>query len=136
MKGEALRKTSSVKGIGAARSGVWTIAWTVLLAVAMVVLLALCGGSETADADTREYDYGEYNEWDADNNDEVAEEEFYGGVYECWDEDDSGYVDTDEYEAGIDAYYEDYEYGAYDEWDANDDDTVNENEFDNRTARS
>lgn len=165
-----MRTRSSVEGISAARSRVWTTAWAVLLAMAMAVLLASCGESgaadtETADADTRAYDYGGFNEWDADNNDEVVEDEFYGGVYESWDEDDNGYVDSDEFEAGVGAYYEDYDYdeygeydewdadnndeldenefedsvadtGVYDDWDANGDDTINENEFDNQTSQS
>lgn len=163
-----MKTRSSIEGISAARSRGWTTAWAMLLAIAMAVLLASCGESETTEtaaADTRAYDYGEYNEWDSDNNDEVAEGEFYSGAYESWDEDDSGYVDENEFDAGVEAYYEDYDYdeygtydewdadnndeldenefeesvadtGVYDEWDANGDNAINENEFDNQTSRS
>ncbi len=101
-----MRTRSSVEGIGTAGSRGSTTAWAVLLAMAMAVLLASCGESEaadteTADADTRAYDYGTYAEWDADGNGEVVKEEFYGGVYESWDEDDSGYVDADEFDARL-----------------------------------
>lgn len=144
---------SSVERISTARSRGLTIAWAALLAMAMAVLLASCGESEaagTADADTRAYDYGTYAEWDADNNGEVVEEEFYGGVYESWDEDDSGYVDADEFDAGVDAYYDDYDYddeldenefdqsvadtGVYDGWDVDGDNTINEDEFNKQTS--
>ena len=133
-----MRTRRSVEGTGAARSRGLTAAWAILLAMAVAVLLASCGGSEAADAetaDTRAYDYGSYGEWDADGNDEVVEDEFYGGVYESWDENDSGYIDNDEFDAGVDAYYEDYdEYGDYDEWDADNNNELDENEFEESVA--
>lgn len=95
-------KSSSIEETGTVRFGGWTTLWSVLLALATAVLLASCGESETADTDTRAYDYGGYNEWDADNNDELDENEFEDsvadtGIYEEWDTDSNDVIDENEF---------------------------------------
>ena len=86
-------------------------------------------GSEAAGTktnDTGAYDHGGY---DADNDDEIAEQRFYGGVCESWGEDDGGYVNADEFDAWVDTYY-----GDYDAWDADNNDESDEDEFNGRAS--
>lgn len=78
-----------------------------------------------------------YDDWDMDDDDLIAEEEFYttwndAGYYEAWDTDGDGYIDAMEWEAGVDEYYSDWDYDAYGDfanWDLDDDELLGEDEF-------
>lgn len=141
LKGEALRTRARVveDTISVWFRG-WSIIGTAALSLAMAVLLASCGagedagaGDEAADGNSGNFEYGDYNDWDADSNDEISEVEFNEGVYTSWDADDSGTIEENEFDDGVNAYYKNYndsEYGDYDEWDADNNDELSQDEFD------
>lgn len=111
------------------------------LTVVLMSLFALLGtacGEEGASGNEANAggDYS-YDQWDADDNDELSQVEFNEGVYESWDTDDSGVVEEDEFDTGVDTVYSDYDesaYGGFDEWDADNNDELSQNEFDDSVA--
>lgn len=111
----------------------WTTVKAALLAVVLATVLAACGENESGGAETETIEYGSYDEWDANGNNEIDDREFRGSIRESWDEDGNGYIDGDEFDTGVNAYYDDYDYskyGDYDDWDADNNEEIDENEFD------
>ena len=47
-----------------------------------------------------EFNRGAYGTWDANDDNVLDENEYYGGLFDAWDADQSGYVEEAEYDTG------------------------------------
>ena len=71
-------------------------------------------------------DAGFYNEWDADADGFLSDDELNEGIYGVYDEDDDGVFSEDEFNNWNTAWGGDYEYDA---WDVNNDNVLDNDEF-------
>lgn len=79
-----------------------------------------------------------YDDWDANADAEIDEEEFVTGsdeigYYEGWDVNNDAVLDEEEWETGWGNYYPNYDYeveGLFSDWDLDDDGTIDNDEFD------
>ncbi|MEE2859658.1 MAG: PRC-barrel domain-containing protein [Pseudomonadota bacterium] len=67
--------------------------------------------------------------WDADGNQIVDENEFYGGVYDAWDADNDGMLTQIEYDTGWNTWFSDVDPIGYGDLDMDADANLMENEF-------
>ena len=71
-------------------------------------------------------DEGFYDEWDADNNGNLTDDELYEGTYGVYDENDDNQYTQEEFNAWNTAWGGDYDYNT---WDTNDDNVLDYNEY-------
>lgn len=108
---------------------------TVGLSLFVLLGVAACGGEEE-EAGIEDEAPGndvalvaeDYNEFDADNNDELSVDEFNEGVYENFDTDASETIGEDEFNAGSNVLYNDYD-GNFADLDADNNDELGQDEF-------
>ncbi len=139
----------------------------VLLGLLVLLVGAACGaeneepadvGEEGAAAGSKELMTGDFNDFDADNNDELSEQEFTEGVFGNWDADNSGTIGEEEFNERSDTWFSDttanfgdfdadnnnelsqqeFTEGAADagffaDWDADANGAIDENEFNERS---
>lgn len=108
---------------------------TVGLSLSVLLGVAACGGAEEEAGSGNEVAGNEgglvaedYNEFDADNNDALDQDEFNEGVYGNVDADDSGTIGEDEFNTGSEALYNDYD-GNFADLDADNNDELGQDEF-------
>ncbi|MGR3248729.1 MAG: PRC-barrel domain-containing protein [Paracoccus sp. (in: a-proteobacteria)] len=70
-----------------------------------------------------------FTTWDADGNQIVDENEFYGGVYDAWDADNDGMLTQIEYDTGWNTWFSDVDPIGYGDLDMDADANLMENEF-------
>ena len=73
-----------------------------------------------------------YKDWNADGNNVLDKEEFYGGLYNVWDADQNNEIGEDEFMKSANEFFTDYnvkEYGDYAEWDADGNGNLSAAEF-------
>lgn len=75
-----------------------------------------------------------FDEWDANNDSYLDEDEFFDaydevGYYDEWNEDDDDSLSEMEWERGIDEHLGAYDSGVYSDWDLNGDGNVGQEEF-------
>ena len=67
--------------------------------------------------------------WDADDDDLLDEDEFYGGLYDTWDLDADGMIGEDEFSQAADRWLADMDIAGFGDWDEDGDGLLNEEEF-------
>ncbi len=76
-----------------------------------------------------------YNQWDANSDGILENNEFYDGFYKVWDENGDNSISADEFDRGTNDFFANYDYnesGEFDEWDTNMDSGLTTTEFQNR----
>lgn len=91
----------------------------------------------TFSANAQVYTENEFSAWDADNNEYIDDNEFNtvfeeNEWYDEWDADRDGLLSEEEWNDGLVTNYPAYtpdDYGTYADWDLNDNDVVEEDEW-------
>lgn len=73
-----------------------------------------------------------YKDMDADNNDILDKDEFYGGFYNAWDENGDNTINENEFNTAAQNFFakNDFnEYGTFGDWDADSNNEISDQEF-------
>jgi hypothetical protein len=96
----------------------------VLLSLSVLLLGAACGEEAGAGGDGEaQAPVGDFNDWDANNNDEINQQEFNEGVFGNWDANNSGNIEEEEFNTATDAWFGNFN-GNFSDWDANNNDEM------------
>ncbi len=87
------------------------------------------GNLELTSAEFEAFGQEVFMSWDANADQMIGENEFYGGVYGTWDADADGVLTESEYGQGWSSWFGDYDEVAYDDLDQNADAELTEDEF-------
>ncbi len=106
----------------------------VWLSLFMLLLVAAFGGGQEANAQEQQQGgaggevFGDFNVFDANNNDELIQQEFNQGLFEIWDTDNSGTINENEFNTGANAWFENTNVN-FNVFDANNNGELTQQEF-------
>jgi hypothetical protein len=105
-----------------------------LLSLVVLSLGTACGGNEETTGSGGAGDVeeaagiGNFNDWDANNNDELNQKEFSLGAFGNWDANNNDEITQEEFNTGTDTWFGNYN-GNFNDWDANNNEVLNQEEF-------
>ena len=73
-----------------------------------------------------------YADWNADGNNVLDRNEFFGGIMQVWDQDDDGSINKEEFQTGTNEFFASYnykKYGRFADWDTDGNGSINDSEL-------